>query len=178
MTAYNLFLSDTLAFAQRALAAADIFALTAALRLPRALPVVALTTTFDPLTLAHLALAAAEILARAVALILNLFFAITATSGWRGEPKMRPSVPSSNWILSLIQAARRNSRAERFAIDFVMTIQLDILACKVNGLLFNKCRAARHHEFIAGAICQKEKRLPRISTSQTSEVVVDFFHPA
>jgi hypothetical protein len=86
--AYNRFLPAALAFAHRALAAAEILALAAALSLLLALGA-SLTATFVPFTFAHLALAAAEILALAAALIVRFFFGTTAATGFAEFPKIR-----------------------------------------------------------------------------------------
>ena len=64
------------------------------------------------LTFAQRALAAAAILALPAALILCFFGAATAT-GFIGEPKIRSSLFSRDWILSLMSAARRNCCAEQ-----------------------------------------------------------------
>ena len=72
------------------------------------------------LTFAHRALAAAEILARPAALILRRFFGAAAATGWLEEPKICSSSFSSDWILSLMSAARRNCWADRLAMDALM----------------------------------------------------------
>jgi hypothetical protein len=92
---YNFFLPAALTFAHLALAAAESFALAAALILPLALGA-RLTATFFPFTFAHLALAAAESFALAAALILNFFFGAAATADFVEEPKIRPSSFSSD----------------------------------------------------------------------------------
>ena len=72
---------------------------------------------FAALTFAHRALAAAEILARPAALILRLFLGAAWAAGLIDELKICSSFFSSDWILSLMLAARLNCLAERFAID-------------------------------------------------------------
>ena len=89
-----------MAFAHRALAAAEILALPAAL-----IPLFFLgaglafdlAAGFAPLTFAQRSLAAALILALAAALIVNFFFGAMAAAVWTVEP--------SNWPSSLSKAA-------------------------------------------------------------------------
>ena len=108
---YRVFLPAALAFFQRALAAAAIFALAAALILRRAC-LTGLPADFRPLTVAHRALAAAAILARPAALIFRLFF--DAELPWPGAPTIWLSFFSREAIRSLIPAARRNCCADKF----------------------------------------------------------------
>jgi len=115
---YNVFLPAALAFAHLALAAAEIFALPAALILALALGD-CLSTTFFPFTFAHLALAAALILALPAALILRLFFGTAAATGFVVEPKIRSSSFSRDEICSFIVAARRNCCADRLMIELI-----------------------------------------------------------
>ena len=75
---------------------------------------------FAALTFAHRALAAAEILALPAALILRLFFGAAGAAGLVEEPKICSSSFSSDWILSLMSAARRNCLADRLAMDALM----------------------------------------------------------
>jgi len=107
---YSDFRPAALALAQRALAAAAIFARAAALILRR----VVLRPFPFPFTLAQRALCAAAILARALALIVRLPFPDPAA-----PPKIFPSSFSSESICSLIAAARLNCSAERLLIDFI-----------------------------------------------------------
>ena len=72
------------------------------------------------LTFAHRALAAAEIRARPAALILRLLFGAASAAGLVEEPKICSSSFSSDWILSLMSAARRNCWADRLAMDALM----------------------------------------------------------
>jgi hypothetical protein len=72
------------------------------------------------LTFAHRNLAAAAIFALPAALILRFFFGATAVTDFGEAPKIRPSSFSSDWILSFMLAARRNWRADRFAMDELM----------------------------------------------------------
>jgi len=108
-----------LAFAHLALAAAAILARLAALIL-RLTFFADFATDFRPLTFAHRARAAAAILALPAALILRLFFGAATLVDFVEEPKIRPSLFSSDWILSLMLAARRNCCADRFVIDELM----------------------------------------------------------
>jgi hypothetical protein len=107
-----------LIFAHLALAAAEIFALAAAL-IRRFGFRAGAAFDFAPLIFAQRALAAAAILALPAALILCLFFGAATAAGFVGEPKNRPSSFSSDWISSLIAAARRSCFADRFAIEFM-----------------------------------------------------------
>jgi hypothetical protein len=77
-----------LAVFQRALAAAEIFALAAALILRLAF-FTGFATDFRPLTFAHRARAAAAILALPAALILRFFFGATAVMDFVEVPKIR-----------------------------------------------------------------------------------------
>ena len=104
---------------QRALAAAEILALAAALILRLAF-LTGFAADSRPLTLAHRARAAAAILALPAALILRFFFGATAVMDFVEAPKIRPSSFSSDWILSFMLAARRNCCADRFAMDEFM----------------------------------------------------------
>jgi hypothetical protein len=115
---YNVFLPAALAFAHRAFAASEIFRLAAALIMRLAF-LAGFTDNFVPSTFAHLALAAAEILALPAALILRLFFGAATATGFVGEPKIRPSSFSSDWICSFIAAARRNCCADRLMIELI-----------------------------------------------------------
>jgi hypothetical protein len=73
---------------------------------------------FAPLIFAHLAFWAAAILALPAALILRLDFgAATGAAGLFDEPKILVNLFSSDWILSLMSAARLNCLAERSVID-------------------------------------------------------------
>lgn len=101
---------------QRALAAAAILALAAALILRLAF-LIGFASVFCPLTFAHRARAAAAILALPAALILRFFFGATAVMDFVEAPKIRPSSFSSDWILSFMLAARRNCCADRFVMD-------------------------------------------------------------
>ena len=75
---------------------------------------------FAPLIFAHRALAAAEILALPAALILRLFFGVAGAAVLIDEPKICSSSFSSDWILSLMSAARRNCLADRLAMNALM----------------------------------------------------------
>src|ERR1017187_4770990 len=75
---------------------------------------------FAALIFAHLAFWAAAILALPAALILRLFFGAAGAAGLVEEPKICPSSFSSDWILSLMSAARRNCLADRLAMDALM----------------------------------------------------------
>jgi hypothetical protein len=108
-----------LAFFHRALAAAAIFARLAALIL-RLVCLTGFAAGLCPLTFAQRALAAAAIFALPAALILRFFFGATAVLDFVEAPKIRPSSFSSDWILSFMLAARRNWRADRFAMDELM----------------------------------------------------------
>jgi hypothetical protein len=108
-----------LTFFQRALAAAAIFARLAALIL-RLTFFADFATDFRPLTFAHRARAAAAILALPAALILRFFFGAATVVGFVEEPKIRPSLFSSDWILSLMLAARRNCCADRLVSNKLM----------------------------------------------------------
>ena len=108
-----------MAFFQRALAAAAIFALAAAL-IFRLTFFTGFATDFRPFTFAHRARAAAAIFALPVALILRFFFGATEVKAFVEAPKIRPSSFSSDWILSFMLAARRNCCADRFVMDELM----------------------------------------------------------
>ena len=116
---YSVFFPAALAFFQRALAAAAIFALAAALILRLAF-LTGFSAVFCPLTFAHRAREAAAILALPAALILRFFFGATVVLDFVEVTKIRPSSFSSDWILSFMLAARRNCRADRFAMDELM----------------------------------------------------------
>lgn len=113
---YSDFRPAALAFAHLALAAAEIFARPAALIPPFALGA-ALTATF--FTLAHRALAAAEIFARWAALIVPFFFGAIAVAIFAGEPKIRPSSFSNDWIFSFKAAALRNCETDNCVIELM-----------------------------------------------------------
>ena len=113
-----------LAFAHLALAAAEILALAAALIL-RFFGCDG--SAFCPLAFAHLAFWAAAILALPAALILRLDFgAATGAAGLFEEPKILCSLFWSDWILSLMLAARLNCLAERFAIG-------ELIGCSIRS---------------------------------------------
>jgi hypothetical protein len=106
LVSYNDFLPAALALAQRALAAAEIFALPAALIPPFFLgtgPAFGFVAGFAPLTFAQRNLAAALILALAAALIVNFFFGALTTAVWTVEP--------SNWLSSLSKAVISSLRS-------------------------------------------------------------------
>ena len=105
---------------QRALAAAEILALAAALILRLAF-FTGFATDFRPLTFAHRALAAAAILALPTALILRFFFGAGGAAGSVEEPRIEISFFSSAWIFSLMLAARRNCCADRSVMDELMS---------------------------------------------------------
>jgi|GEM_PF-5738048 hypothetical protein len=92
---YSVFLPAALAFFQRALAAAAIFARLAALILRLAF-LTGCTDDFRPVAFAHRAFWAATILALPAALILRFFFVATVATGLVEEPKIRPSSFSSD----------------------------------------------------------------------------------
>ena len=92
---YSEFFPAALAFFQRDLAAAAIFARPAALILRLAF-LTGFATDFRPLTFAHRARAAAAIFALPAALILRFFFGATAATGFIEAPKIRPSSFSSD----------------------------------------------------------------------------------
>jgi hypothetical protein len=94
-----------LAFFQRALAAAAIFALAAALILRLAF-LTGFAADFRPLTFAHRALAAAAIFRLPVALIFRRLRGAAAASPVL--PNSRENSFCSDAILSLMSAARRN----------------------------------------------------------------------
>jgi hypothetical protein len=71
---------------------------------------------FAALYFAHLALCAAPILRRAEALILRFGFETSPAGDEFEEPKMRPSLVSSDSIRSLIRMARRSCFTEMLAI--------------------------------------------------------------
>jgi len=75
---------------------------------------------FAALTFAHLAFWAAAILALPAALILRLFLVAAGAAGLIEKPKICSSSFSSDWILSLMSAARRNCLADRLAMDALM----------------------------------------------------------
>ncbi|MFZ0825802.1 MAG: hypothetical protein WAO02_00110 [Verrucomicrobiia bacterium] len=104
---YSEFLPWALAFFQRALAAAAIFALAAALILRRAF-FAGFAGDFLPLTFAQRSFCAATILALPAALIFRRCFRTTGVAGLAGEPKIRPSSFSSDCIFSFSAAALRN----------------------------------------------------------------------
>ena len=101
---YNDFLPAALAFAQRALAAAEILALAAALIPPFLLGagLAGFAAGFAHLSFAQRSLAAALILALAAALIVNFFLGAKAPAVWAVEP--------SNWLNSLSKAAMSSLR--------------------------------------------------------------------
>src|SRR5208282_2678047 len=101
---YNVFLPAALAFFQRALAAAAIFALAAALILRLAF-LTGFAADFRPLTFAHRALAAAAIFRLPAADILRRLRGEAAPSVLTNS---RASAFCSDSILCLIPAARRN----------------------------------------------------------------------
>lgn len=101
---YSLDLPAALALAQRFFAAAEIFALAAALILRLAFLTV-FATGFVPFTFAHLAFCAAAILALPAALIFRLRFGSASVTDLDGEPKSLPIRFSSVWILSFMPAA-------------------------------------------------------------------------
>ena len=74
---------------------------------------------FAALTFAQRAFAAAEIFALPAALILRLFFGATAAIGLAEAPKIWLNSFSSDWILSLMSAARRNCCADRLMIELM-----------------------------------------------------------
>jgi hypothetical protein len=115
---YSLFLPAALAFFQRALAAAAIFARLAALIFRLAF-FTGFAADFRPLTFAHRALCAAAIFALPEALILRLFFGAATATGLVEEPKIWLNSFWRNWILSLMSAARRNCCADRLMIEFM-----------------------------------------------------------
>jgi len=101
---YNVFLPAALAFFQRALAAAAIFALAAALILRLAF-LTGFAADFRPLTFAHRALAAAAILCLPAALI---FRRLRGAAAPAVLPNSRDNAFCSDSILCLMPAARRN----------------------------------------------------------------------
>jgi len=101
---YRVFLPAALAFFQRALAAAAIFALAAALILRLAF-LIGFAAGFRPLTFAHRALAAAAIFRLAVALSLRRLRGAAAPAV---PPNSRTSCFCSDSILCFRLAARRS----------------------------------------------------------------------
>jgi len=69
---------------------------------------------FLAFTFAHRAFCAAAIFFLAAALIFRLFFGTPGAAASLGEPKIVLSFFSSDWIFSLMPAARRNCFGERF----------------------------------------------------------------
>ena len=109
---YSLFLPSALAFAQRALAAAAIFARAAALILRRAF-LTGSAADFRPLIFAHRALAAAAIFRLPAALIFRRLRGAAAPSVL---PNSRVNCFCNDSILCLILAARRSCLADRCVI--------------------------------------------------------------
>jgi hypothetical protein len=104
ITRYSVFFPVALAFFQRALAAAVIFARAVALILRLAF-LTGFVADFRPLTFAHLALCAAAILRLPAALI---FRRLRGTSASAVLLNSRASLFCNDSILYLILAARRN----------------------------------------------------------------------
>ena len=101
---YSVFFPAALAFFQRALAAAAIFALAAALILRLAF-LTGLAADFRPLTFAHRAFCAAAIFRLPAALI---FRRLRGAAAPAVLPNSRASSFCSDSILCLMSAARRN----------------------------------------------------------------------